>query len=104
MEDYDLKNKLEQEILLSFKSNKGHRTRQYNKITNLLTLQEQKYSKTTEKTMLAAVQAMEKYQDRFTMLASYLSLHTLVSADAHVTEAKTLATATGDTNGNDTGA
>ena len=37
---------------------------------------------------------MEKYQDRLTLLASYLSLHTLELADAHVTEAKTLATAT----------
>ena len=94
MEEYDFENKSEQELLLSFKSNKGHRTRQFNKITNLLTLQEQKYSKTTEKTILAAVQTMEKYQGRLTLLASYLSLHTLESAGVHVTEAKTLATAT----------
>ena len=87
---------MKQDILLSFKSNKGHRTRQFNKITNLLTLQEQKYSKTKEKNppILAAVQAMEKYTNRLTLLASYLSLHILESADAHVTEAKTLATAT----------
>ena len=37
---------------------------------------------------------MEKYQDRLTMLASYLNLHTLESTNAHVTEAATLATTT----------
>ena len=94
MVEYDFENKSEQEILLSFSSNKGHRTRQCNKITNLFALQEQKYSKTTEKTILAAVQAMEKYQDRLTMLTSYLNLHTLELAEAHVTEAATLATPT----------
>ena len=54
---YDFEGKTKGDILLSFKSNKGHRTRQFNKITNLLALQEQKYSK---KTLLIAVKEMEK--------------------------------------------
>ena len=94
MEDYDFEDKSEQEILLSFTANKGHRTRQFKKITKLLALQEQKYSKSTEKTLLQAVAAIERYKDRLTLLASYLSLHTLESEEAHVTEAETLATAT----------
>ena len=54
-EEYDFEDKSEQEVLLSFTANKGHRTRQYKKMTNLLALQEQKYSKSTEKTLLQAV-------------------------------------------------
>ena len=57
-------------------------------------IRDRKYSKSTEKTLLQAVAAIERYQDRLTLLASYLSLHTLESAEAHVTEAETLATAT----------
>ena len=94
MDEYDFKDKSEQEILLSFTANKGHRTRQFKKITNLLALQEQKYSKSTEKSLLQAVPAIKRYQDRLTLLASYLNLHTLESAEAHVTEAETLATVT----------
>ena len=93
-EKYDFEDKLEQEALLSFTANKGHWTRQYKKITDLLALQEQKYPKSTEKTLLQAVQALERYQDRLSIFASWLNLHTLESAEAHVTEAPTLATAT----------
>ena len=42
MEEYNFEDKSEQEILLSFTANKGHRTQQYMKITNLLALEEQK--------------------------------------------------------------
>ena len=80
MDDWDFDNKTEDDILLSFKSNKGHLTQQHNKITNLLKLQAQKYSKTTKNTILTAVNNMEKYMDRLTMLASYLELHILESA------------------------
>ena len=38
--------------------------------------------------------ALERYQDRLNIFASWLNLHTLESAAAHVTEAETLATAT----------
>ena len=38
--------------------------------------------------------ALERYQDRLNIFASWLNLHTLESAAAHVTEAATLATAT----------
>ena len=87
MEEYDFEDKSEQEIRLSFTANKGHRTIQFKKITNLLALQEQKYSKSTEKTLLQAVAAIERYQDLLNILASWLNLHTLKSAKAHVTEA-----------------
>ena len=48
-DDYVFNGKTEADVLLSYKGNKGHRTRHYNKITNLLALQEQKYSVFTEK-------------------------------------------------------
>ena len=72
-EDYDFEGRFKQEVLLSFTANKGHRTRQYKKINNLLALQEPKYSKSTEKTLLQAVSALERYQDRLNIFASWLN-------------------------------
>ena len=86
--------KMEADILLSFKGNKGHRARYFNKITNLLALQEQKYSVFTEKTLQNSVKEMEKFTDRLLLLANYLSIHGLQSAPAHVTEAENLRKAT----------
>ena len=57
-EDYDFDGRSEQEVLLSFSANKGHRTRQAKKITDLLALQDQKHSKSTEQTLLQAVSAL----------------------------------------------
>ena len=73
-EEYDFTEKSEQEVLLSFTANKGHRTRQANKINNLLTLQDQKYSKATEATLLKVVSALERYQDRLNIFASWLDI------------------------------
>ena len=91
---YDFTDRSELDVLLSFTANKGHRTRQVNKINNLLPLQDQKYSKVTEATLLKIVSALEQYQDRLNIFASWLDLHELESATVHVTEAATLATAT----------
>ena len=86
-ENYDFEGRTEQEVLLSLTANKGHRTRQAKKINNLLTLQDQKYSKTTEQTLLKIVSALERYQDRLSIFADWLNLHTLESAAAHVAKA-----------------
>ena len=91
---YDFTDKSEQEVLLSFTASKGHRTGQVNKINNLLTLQDAKYSKITEATLLNLVSALERYQDRLNIFTSWLALHELASAAVHVAEAATLATAT----------
>ena len=92
--DYDFEGKTEGDILLSYKAAKGHRTRNFKNITNLLALQEAKYSRFTESTLLAAVKEMERQMDKLVILAAYLQLHGLASAQAHVTEANTLLTAT----------
>ena len=93
-DEYDFTDKSEQEVLLSFTANKGHRTRQANKINNLLTLQDQKYSKAKEETLLKVVLALERYQDRLNIFSSWLDIHQLDSAAVHVAEAATLAAAT----------
>ena len=93
-DEYDFTDKSEQEILLSYTANKGHRTRNVNKINNLLTLQDAKYSKLTEATLLALVSALERYQDRLNIFAAWLDLHELASAEDHKEDADTLATAT----------
>ena len=59
-DDYDFAGKSEADILLSYMANKDHRTRQLTKVTNLFNLQAQKYSKTTEKTLVAALKDLEK--------------------------------------------
>ena len=78
------------------KLQKGHRTRNYNKITNFLALQEQKYSKFTEASLIAAVKEMERQMDKLVILAAYLQLHGLNSAQVHVTEANNLLKPTSD--------
>ena len=93
-DEYNFTDKSEQEILLSYTANKGHRTRNVNKINNLLTLQDAKYSKLTEATLLGLVSALERYQDRLNIFAAWLDLHKLASAEEHKDEAETLATAT----------
>ena len=49
-DDYNFTGKMEGDILLSYTAYKGHRTRQLTKVTNLLALQQQKYTKFTKKT------------------------------------------------------
>ena len=91
-DEYDFTDKSEQDILLSYTANKGHRTRNVNKINNLLTLQDEKYSKITEATLLGLVSALERYQDRLNIFAAWLALHELASAEDHTTDADADAT------------
>ena len=93
--EYDFTDKSEQDVLLSYVANKGHRTRYVNKITSLLDLQDAKYSKVTEATLLSYVQHMERYQDRLNIFSAWLNLHDLESAEVHVEEAETLAAVRG---------
>ena len=92
--EYNFEGRTEQEVLLSFTANKGHRTRQAKKINNLLTLHDQKYSKATEQTLLQVVSALERYQDRLNIFSSWLNIHQLESAVVHVAEAVGLTAAT----------
>ena len=85
--NYDFTGKAEGDILLSYIASTGHRTRQNTKTTNLLALQEQKYSKFTDKTLISAVREMEKFTDRLTILAGYLQLHGLETGPTLAAEA-----------------
>ena len=53
-------------------ANKGHRTRQVNKVKNLQDLQNQKYTKTTEANLTLAIKDLEKLTDRLAILGGYL--------------------------------
>ena len=57
----------------------------------LLDLQEAKYSKVTEATLLNYVHHMERYQDRLNIFSAWLTLHQLESAEVHTEEAENLA-------------
>ena len=89
--EYDFADKSEQEVLLSYVAHKGHRTRYVQKIASLLDLQEAKYSKVTEATLLSYVQKMELHQDRLNIFSAWLTLHELESAEVHSDEAENLA-------------
>ena len=89
--EYDFTDKSEQDILLSHVANKGHRTRYVNKITSLLDLQEAKYSKVSEATLLSYVQHMERFQDRLNIFSAWLTLHNLESAEVHAEEVEEMA-------------
>ena len=53
-------------------------------------MQEAKYSKFTETTLIAAVKEIERQMDKLVILAAYLQLHQLTSAQVHATEANNL--------------
>ena len=86
-DDYNFSGKSEGDILLSYTANKGHRTRQVSKVTNLLNLQSQKYSKTTEKTLTIAIKDLEKLTDRLAILTGYLVLNKIETGTALAKEA-----------------
>ena len=88
--EYDFTDKSEQEVLLSYVAHKGHRTRYVNKIASLLDLQEAKYSKVTEATLMNYVHQMERHQDRLNIFSAWLTLHELKSAQVHTEEAENL--------------
>ena len=80
-DDYDFTGK-------SYTANKGHRTRQVSKVKNRLDLQEQEYSKTTEKTLTTVIKDLEKFTDRLAILAGFLSMYKLETGPAYATEAE----------------
>ena len=85
-DDYNFTGRTEGDILLSYTANKGHRTRQLTKITNPLALQDQKYSKYRDKTLITAVKDLEKFTDRLAILAGYLTLYKIETGPVLATE------------------
>ena len=81
--------KTEGDILLSYTANKGRRTRQLTKITNFLALQDQNYSKYTEKSLIAAVKDLEKLTDRLAIPTGYLTRYKIETGPVLATEADT---------------
>ena len=63
-------NKSEVECILSYRAEKGHRTRSYRKIEKTINLQNAKYSLLAEKVILEEIKKMETHQDKMTFIAS----------------------------------
>ena len=85
-------NKTEAECILSYRAEKGHRTRSYRKIEKTINLQNAKYSLLAEKTILDEIKKMEAHQDKVTFIADYLRMGGINKSEQYVAEAAQLLT------------
>ena len=83
-------NKSEVECILSYRAQKGHRTRSYRKIEKTINLQNAKYSLLAEKAILDEIRKMETHQDKVTFIADYLRMGGVDKAAQYVNEAAQL--------------
>ena len=79
--------KSEAECILSYRAEKGHRTRSYRKIGKTMNLQHAKYSLLAEKVILEDIKKMETHQDKVTFIADYLCMGGVDKAAQYVAEA-----------------
>ena len=69
---YNFADKSEDQVLLSYAAYKGWRTRNVEKVTQLIPLQNNAYSMTTEKEMQRCLANVEKYTDILSQQAQWL--------------------------------
>ena len=86
---YDFEDAEPEDVLRSYTAYKAWRTRTANKITMLMQLQTQSFSKVTYDKLNKGIEDLEWYTDMLSSLADWLTLHKAPRAEAHVTECKT---------------
>ena len=86
--------KSEAECILSYRAEKGHRTRSHRKIEQHINLQKAKYSLQAEKAILEEIKKLEAHQDKMTFIADFLHIGGIAGADKYVNEAATYLQAT----------
>ena len=91
---YDFGDKTPEQVLLSYTAYKGWRTRNVEKITQLIPLQNNSYSMTTEKEMQRCLASVEKYTDILSQQAQWLRSEGHANADEHIRECATWDAAT----------
>ena len=79
--------KSEAECILSYRAEKGHRTRSHRKIEQHMNLQKAKCSLQAEKAILEEIKKLEAHQDKMTFIADFLHIGGINGADKYVTEA-----------------
>ena len=86
---YDFANKSSEQVLLSYTAYKGWRTRNVEKVTQLIPLQNHSYSMATEKEMQRCLASVEKYTDILSQQAQWLCHEGHPRADDHICECAT---------------
>ena len=83
---YDFTGKTQAQVLGSYSSFKGWRTRNIDKVEQNLDLNERVFSQTTESQIKKDLANVEKYTNMLSQIASWLILEGHADAPAHVTE------------------
>ena len=83
---YDFAGKTAEQVLLSYTAYKGWRTRNVEKVNQLIPLQTNAYSNTTEKEMQRCLANVEKYTDILSQPAQWLRSEQHADADEHIRE------------------
>ena len=83
---YDFAGKTAEQVLLSYTAYKGWRTRNVEKVNQLIPLQTNAYSNTTEKEMQRCLANVEKYTDILSQQAQWLRSENHADADEHIPE------------------
>ena len=91
---YDFADRSAEQVLLSYTAYKGWRTRYVEKVTQLIPLQNNAYSMTTEKEMQRCLANVEKYTDILSQQAQWLRSEGHADADEHIRECATWDAAT----------
>ena len=87
-------NKSEIECILSYRAEKGHRTRSYRKIKKYINLQNAEYSLLAEKAILEEIRKLEAHQGKMTFIADFLRMGGVENTKNYVTKAVQLLLAT----------
>ena len=83
---YDFTGKTQAQVLGSYTSFKGWRTRSIDKVEQNLDLNEREFSQTTESQIKKDLANVEKYTDVLTQIANWLTVEGHANAPAHITE------------------
>lgn len=83
---YDFTGKTQAQVLGSYTSFKGWRTRSIDKVEQNLDLNERAFSQTTESQIKKDLANVEKYTDVLTQIANWLTVEGHANAPAHITE------------------
>ena len=91
---HDFTGKTAEQVLLSYTAYKGWRTRNVEKVNQLIPLQTNAYSNTTEVEMKRCLANVEKYTDILSQQAQWLRSENHANADEHIRECATWEAAT----------
>jgi|GEM_PF-5651837 len=88
MEEYDFEDREVDDVVRSYNAIKGWRTKEVNRLENLVNLQRAKYSSLFEREMFEQLTKLERHVDLLQQIAAWLKDQGIEDPDSYVNEAK----------------